>query len=71
MSTLLKRDFKSLTNLDDIRESLRLLDEEETRIDASLDRMLSEQSQLVDILGTLDVLRLVLCPERERIGEDD
>ena len=54
---LLSRDFETLTNIDDIRECLRLLDEEETRIDASLDEMLSQESELLDALGTLDVLR--------------
>ncbi|KAI9273055.1 COG4 transport protein-domain-containing protein [Phascolomyces articulosus] len=56
-SSLLARDFEALTNIDDIRECLRLLDEEETRIDASLDEMLSKESELLEALGTLDVLR--------------
>ncbi|KAI8138174.1 hypothetical protein BJV82DRAFT_523831 [Fennellomyces sp. T-0311] len=56
-ASLLSRNFETLTNIDDIRECLRLLDEEETRIDASLDAMLSQESDLLDALGTLDILR--------------
>jgi hypothetical protein len=54
---LLSRDFESLTNIDEIRECLRLLDEEETRIDVSLDNMLAQENQLDLSLNTLAVLR--------------
>lgn len=54
---LLSRDFESLTNIDEIRECLRLLDEEETRIDVSLDNMLAQENQLGLSLNTLAVLR--------------
>lgn len=54
---LLSRDFESLTNIDEIRECLRLLDEEETRIDASLDKMLAQESKLDISLNTLESLR--------------
>ncbi|KAI8642033.1 hypothetical protein BD408DRAFT_345012 [Parasitella parasitica] len=54
---LLSRDFESLTNIDEIRECLRLLDEEETRIDVSLDDMLAKETSLEHSLDTLDTLR--------------
>ncbi|KAF7728336.1 Golgi transport complex subunit 4 [Apophysomyces ossiformis] len=57
----LSQNLDSLTNIDDIRESLRLLDDEETRIDASLDRILSEKQDMQDALGTLDTLKPLLC----------
>ena len=66
--SLLARDFEALTNIDDIRECLRLLDEEETRIDASLDQMLSQESDLLEALGTLDVLRSVKRTDRQGHG---
>ncbi|KAI9008826.1 hypothetical protein CLU79DRAFT_711472 [Phycomyces nitens] len=56
-STVLSQNLESLTNIDAIRESLWLLDEEETRIDAALDAMLSKEDELVNVLGTLDELR--------------
>lgn len=56
---LLSRDFESLTNIDDIRECLRLLDEEETRIDVSLDDMLAKETSLEQSLNALDALRFV------------
>ncbi|KAG0194232.1 Golgi transport complex subunit 4 [Apophysomyces sp. BC1034] len=59
-TSLLSRNFETLTNIDDIRECLRLLDDEETRIDASLDHILSQEKDLQDSLGTLDVLRPLL-----------
>lgn len=55
---LLSRNFESLTNIDEIRECLRLLDEEETRIDVSLDDMLAEETSLEQSLNTLNALRL-------------
>lgn len=54
---LLSRNFESLTNIDEIRECLRLLDEEETRIDVSLDDMLAEETSLEQSLNTLNALR--------------
>lgn len=54
---LLSRDFESLTNIDEIRECLRLLDEEETRIDASLDTMLAQENKLDLSLNTLAALK--------------
>lgn len=54
---VLAGNFESLTNIDDIRECLRQLDQEETRIDASLDQLLSQESALVEQLGRLDLLR--------------
>ncbi|KAI9316415.1 hypothetical protein BX666DRAFT_237946 [Dichotomocladium elegans] len=56
-SPLLTREFETLTNVDDIRESLRQLDEQETRIDSFLDRLLSQESELLDALGALEGLR--------------
>ncbi|KAI9303418.1 hypothetical protein BJ944DRAFT_165485 [Cunninghamella echinulata] len=50
-------DIDKLTNIDDIRECLRLLDDEETHIDQSLDQMLSQEVELQTALGTLDILR--------------
>jgi hypothetical protein len=54
---VLQRDFSTLTNIEEIRECLRLLDEEETRIDASLDDMLAQEKSLDYALSTLDTLR--------------
>lgn len=54
---LLSRNFESLTNIDEIRECLRLLDEEETRIDVSLDNMLAEETSLEQSLNALNTLR--------------
>lgn len=56
-TSLLSRDFDSLTNIDEIRECLRLLDEEETRIDASLDEMLAQENKLDDSLNVLEALK--------------
>ncbi|KAI8987412.1 COG4 transport protein-domain-containing protein [Mycotypha africana] len=55
--SLLSRKFGSLTNIDEIRECLRLLDAEETRIDRSLDEMLSKENELAESLNTLNVIR--------------
>lgn len=57
---LLARDFESLTNIDEIRECLRLLDEEETRIDVSLDDMLAKETLLEQSLNALNALRFVM-----------
>lgn len=54
---LISTDFKNLTSIDDIRECLRLLDEEETRIDASLDAMLSQETSLTHSLNELKILK--------------
>ncbi|KAI8875908.1 hypothetical protein K501DRAFT_127997, partial [Backusella circina FSU 941] len=54
---VLQRGFSTLTNIEEIRECLRLLDEEETRIDASLDDMLAQEKSLDYALNTLDTLR--------------
>lgn len=54
---LISSDFATLTSIDDIRECLRLLDEEETRIDSSLDAMLSQESQLTNSLNELKILK--------------
>lgn len=56
-TSLLSRDFESLTNIDEIRECLRLLDEEETRIDASLDEMLAQETKLDSSLNVLEALK--------------
>lgn len=53
---LLSRDFSGLTDIDDIRECLRLLDEEETSIDKSLDAMLAQETELDDSLHVLSKL---------------
>lgn len=50
---LLSKDFESLTNIDEIRECLRLIDEEETRIDTCLDTMLSHEQDLDSSLSIL------------------
>jgi hypothetical protein len=54
--SLLTRDFSSLTDIDEIRECLRLLDEVETRIDKSLDGILVQESDLDKSLTTLSKL---------------
>lgn len=54
---IMSRDFESLTNVDEIRECLRLLDQEETRIDVSLDNMLAKETLLEQSLSALDALR--------------
>lgn len=51
--SLLSKDFESLTNIDEIRECLRLIDEEETRIDTCLDTMLSQEQDLDSSLSIL------------------
>jgi hypothetical protein len=53
---LLMRDFSNLTDIDDIRECLRLLDEEETSIDKSLDAKLAQENKLDKSLHTLSKL---------------
>ncbi|ORZ24707.1 hypothetical protein BCR42DRAFT_458516 [Absidia repens] len=50
-------DIDALTNIDDIRECLRLLDEEEARIDQALDQRLLHKEELQNVLGTLDIMR--------------
>jgi hypothetical protein len=54
---LAKHQIDTLTNIDDIRECLRLLDEEEAHIDQSLDHSLSHKLELQNVLGTLDIMR--------------
>ncbi|KAI7900655.1 uncharacterized protein BX663DRAFT_423144, partial [Cokeromyces recurvatus] len=49
--------FKKLTNIDEIRECLRLLDEEERHIDKTLDDMLAQEYKLDHSLNTLNVLK--------------
>ncbi|KAI8375684.1 hypothetical protein EDC96DRAFT_436453 [Choanephora cucurbitarum] len=51
------RRYEELTNIDEIQECLRLIDEEETRIDASLDAMLSQEIQLDASLESFGLLR--------------
>ncbi|KAI8088572.1 hypothetical protein BDF21DRAFT_221108 [Thamnidium elegans] len=51
--SLLSKDFESLTNIDEVREYLRLIDEEETRIDTCLDTMLSQEQDLDSSLSIL------------------
>ncbi|KAI9357523.1 hypothetical protein BD770DRAFT_95304 [Pilaira anomala] len=55
--TLLSKNFESLVNIDEIRECLRLIDEEETRMDSSLDTMLAQEQELDSSLSTLASLR--------------
>lgn len=52
-----KHQIDTLTNIDDIKECLRLLDEEEAHIDQSLDQSLSHELELQNVLGTLDIMR--------------
>ncbi|RCH95235.1 Golgi transport complex subunit 4 [Rhizopus stolonifer] len=54
---LLSRKFESLTDIDEIRECLRLIDEEETQTDASLDTILAQEYQLDASLEKFAVLR--------------
>ncbi|KAI8355709.1 hypothetical protein BD560DRAFT_335825 [Blakeslea trispora] len=49
--------YEELTNIDEIQECLRLIDEEETRVDASLDAMLSQETQLDASLESFGLLR--------------
>ncbi|ORX50456.1 hypothetical protein DM01DRAFT_1290514 [Hesseltinella vesiculosa] len=59
-------DINVLTNINDIRESLRLLDQEETDIDTSLDQLLSQQDNLQAILSSLHILR----PQLDELQQD-
>lgn len=63
---LLSRDFESLVNIDEIRECLRLIDEEETRIDSSLDTMLAQEQELDSSLSTLASLRYIYINVKPR-----
>jgi len=47
---------KSLTNLADIQECLRRLEQEETKVDADLDDLLAEREELEASLDKLEVL---------------
>ncbi|RCH87937.1 hypothetical protein CU098_003694, partial [Rhizopus stolonifer] len=47
-------NFENLVNIDEIRSSLRQLDEQENQIDASLDDLLKQESQLDQSLNTLN-----------------
>ncbi|KAL1916355.1 uncharacterized protein VTP21DRAFT_5972 [Calcarisporiella thermophila] len=57
IESLLRSDYTQLTDVDDIQECLRLLDEEETQIDADLDELLNSRLVLEEELDRLDVLR--------------
>lgn len=48
---------KTFTNVDEIRNQLRLLNAEESRVDAELDAALRSQGDLERSLEMLDVLR--------------
>ncbi|KAI8073144.1 hypothetical protein BC940DRAFT_232621 [Gongronella butleri] len=47
----------TLTDINDIRHCLRLLDQEETNVDHALDQLLSQQDTLQAVLASLDILR--------------
>lgn len=47
---------RSLTNVVDIQECLRQLDQEETKVDADLDELLAEREELEASLDKLEVL---------------
>jgi hypothetical protein len=47
---------KTLTNLSDIQECLRLLELEETQVDADLDELLAERENLEASLDKLEIL---------------
>ncbi|RUP47453.1 hypothetical protein BC936DRAFT_145721 [Jimgerdemannia flammicorona] len=49
--------YRSLTDLDDIQEALRLLDQEENRVDGDLDDLLADRESLEGKMEGLDVLR--------------
>lgn len=55
-TNILDKDFDSLINIDEIRESLRQLDEEENRIDAFLDDILKQESILDTSLNSLKAI---------------
>lgn len=56
-ANILDKDFDSLINIDEIRESLRQLDEEENRIDAFLDDILKQESILDASLNSLKAIK--------------
>jgi hypothetical protein len=56
-TNILDKDFDSLINIDEIRESLRQLDEEENRIDAFLDDILKQESILDTSLNSLKAIK--------------
>ncbi|RCH87312.1 Golgi transport complex subunit 4 [Rhizopus azygosporus] len=56
-TNILDKDFDSLINIDEIRESLRQLDEEENRIDAFLDDTLKQESILDTSLNSLKSIK--------------
>jgi t-SNARE complex subunit (syntaxin) len=50
-------NFENLIDIDEIRESLRLLDEQENQIDASLDELLKQEYQLDNSLNTFKAVK--------------
>lgn len=50
-------NFENLIDIDEIRESLRLLDEQENQIDASLDELLKQEYQLDSSLNTFKAVK--------------
>ncbi|ORE01981.1 hypothetical protein BCV72DRAFT_62504 [Rhizopus microsporus var. microsporus] len=56
-TNILDKEFDSLINIDEIRESLRQLDEEENRIDAFLDDILKQESILDTSLNSLKAIK--------------
>ncbi|KAI8994739.1 hypothetical protein BDB01DRAFT_715420 [Pilobolus umbonatus] len=59
-ASLLTKPLETLTNIDEIRDALRMLDEEETRVDASLDTILAEEHTLNTSLSILSNVRTQL-----------
>lgn len=49
--------YRSLTDLQEIQEALRLLDQEENRVDGDLDALLADKESLEGKMEGLDVLR--------------
>lgn len=50
-------DYKSLTNINDIKECLRNLDAEENAIDARLDRILDDKTRLEETIYQLSSMK--------------
>jgi hypothetical protein len=50
-------DYKSLTNINDIKECLRNLDTEENAIDARLDVILDDRSRLEETICQLNSMK--------------
>ncbi|KAG1050043.1 hypothetical protein G6F43_007659 [Rhizopus delemar] len=62
-------NFENLIDIDEIRESLRLLDEQENQIDASLDELLKQEYQLDSSLNTFKAVKSQLDLIKTNAGQ--